>query len=169
MLTRRRSAEVNKPLCRLSQPIVSTNVCRRDATQQTANANRQLDGLPTQCQRRPSIRPADATHCRHDPVPTRTVAVRCDALPLTQVRDPFCSLSRRSHNSTSFVKCQLASRQKSAVNHTLILEEIQIEFSSHFTSLPYESVRATSNAIRIPYRRHHVINESPCPDRLCHK
>ena len=50
----------------------------------------------------------------------------------------LCSLSRRSHNSTSFVECQLASRPKSAANHTLILEEIQIEFSSHFTSLPYE-------------------------------
>ena len=91
---------------------------------------------------------------------------------LTQVREPFCSLSRLSHNSTSFVECQLASRQKSAVNHTLILEEIQIEFSSHFMSLPYESVRATSDVVvSYPlspppcYKR--VINELSRDDSLC--
>ena len=74
-----------------------------------------------------------------------------------------------SHNSTSFVECQLASRQMSAVNHTMIHEEIQIEFSSHFTSYPYESIRSTSEgSYFVSHCRHHVINESLRGDSLCH-
>ena len=44
------------------------------------------NALPTQtvdsthCRHRPSILPADATHCRCDPVPTRTVDDQCDTL-----------------------------------------------------------------------------------------
>ena len=86
--------------------------------------------------------------------------------------ETLCSLSRRLHNSTSFIECQLASRQNSAINHTLILEEIQIELSSHFTLLPYEIVHSTSDVvISYPlspppcYKR--VINEPPRGDSLC--
>ena len=47
---------------------------RRDATHCRCQPSTRLDALTTQCRRRPSKRPADATHCRHDPVPTRIIA-----------------------------------------------------------------------------------------------
>ena len=61
--------------------------------------------------------------------------------------NPFAASADGRTIQPVFVECQLALRKKSAVNHTLILEEIQIEISSHFTSLPYEIVRSTSEVV----------------------
>ena len=97
---------VDSPPC---QPIISSDVCWRDATwrnalpthtvdsthcRRSADADRRYD-RPTQCRHRPSIRPTDATHCQHDPVPTRTVAVRCDALPTKKLIKDYLSKSTR--------------------------------------------------------------------------
>ena len=253
-MIRRRAAEVNKPLCRRSQPIVSVDVywldatlCRRNpSTRRTADEvptqtidttrRRRRDVLPTQSsadsnRRRPMWRTADeevdqcwivevdplkcrrsltittASHRRwmifSDPrlhptayclvwkkqdflrtdfinlsvnCPVHTYApsnqfvffsssFRC--CELIQIREPFCSLSRRSHNSTSSVKCQLASRQKSASITRWFLKKFKSNFLlASRRCLTKVFAQPQTYIFRIPYRRHHVINESPCGDKL---
>ena len=60
---------------------------------------------------------------------------------LTQIHEILLLLQPTVARLNLFCRLSARLRKKSAVKHTLILEKNQIEFSSHFTSLPYEIVR----------------------------